>query len=128
MLHIYNEGDKVKVWPAPGHEAQLEPPAVVETPAGFQFRPGRLIPKEGAEVAWTPWLQEMARSGAVLFSDPGEGGCKVTQAKRVRHPHERCQFTGKPAYELGASCEDELAHWGALGFKGGKLAAKKEAK
>jgi hypothetical protein len=66
--------------------------------------------RPGQTVKWSAWLQEMARQGAVLFSDPS---ANYAQAQHVRHPHE-CGPDGKPAVAGGAHCAEELAHWRAL--------------
>lgn len=118
MLHLLREGDKVKVWPTPGHSVYATPPSLLDTPTGPQMLPGRLLSADGEELSWTVWLAEMARSGALCFSDP----TNYTRAVHVRHPHE-CGPDGKPAHLGGANSQAELAHWEALGHKGAKLAA-----
>lgn len=120
MLHLFRVGDKVKVWPRPGRNVPSAPPQVIETPSGPQMLLARDLKPEGQEVAWSEWLQEMARHGDVFFSDPrgekqgGEkGAAGIAAAAHVRHPHE-CGADGKPAVECGAKSEAELAHWQAL--------------
>ena len=118
MLHLLNVGDKVKVWPRPGREVPSAPPTAIETPAGIQILLARGL-RDGEEVLWSAWLQEQARQGDVLFSDP-DGGKAIRAATHVRHPHE-CGADGKPAHEGGANSAEELAHWKALGHEGGKM-------
>lgn len=120
MLHLLNVGDKVKVWPRPGREVPSAPPTAIETPAGVQILLARSLRSDGEEVRWSAWLQEQARQGDVLFSDPGAKGEGIRAAVHVRHPHE-CGTDGKPAHEGGANSPEELAHWKALGHEGGKM-------
>lgn len=120
MLHVLREGDRVKIWPAPGHSVPLSPPVILETADGKQsVMPSRNLDPKGEEVVWSLWLHDHARGGALLFSDPHSGG-GMREAQHVRHPHE-VGPDGKPAHESGALSEHELAHWEALGHKGAKL-------
>jgi hypothetical protein len=109
MLHTLNAGDEVKVWPRPGTTVHAAPPSVIETPSGVQILPAPVL-RPGQTVRWSAWLQEMARQGAVLFSDPS---VSFVQATHVRHPHE-CGPDGKPAVAGGAHSPEELEHWRAL--------------
>lgn len=120
MLHLFRVGDKVKVWPRPGHDVPSAPPQTIETPAGPQTLLARPLKPEGQVVEWSAWLQEMARHGGVFMTDPRseeDGGPKgsegIVAAVHVRHPHE-CGPDGKPAVAGGAASEAELAHWQAL--------------
>jgi len=120
MLHILREGQKVKLWPAPGA-------SVFKGPGTFEER--TLSSKEGAqtvllhvpalrlapgeEVVWSEFWAEMARSGCVLFTDPSKNYAK---ALHVRHPHE-VGADGKTALEAGPDSAEEAAHWRALGHE-----------
>ncbi len=53
-------GDTVHVWPALGDRVRSHDPAIVN----------RYLPPEGADLPWTPWLQERFHEGHVTLSDP----------------------------------------------------------
>src|SRR4051812_24373070 len=93
MYEQFKEGDTVKVWPTPGHRA----PANANTP-------DRFIDPVGEEVVWSEWTHFLARSGAIVFSDPSE---HYDRAQHQLHPHEWVAEHRKPAMHLN---EDELAH------------------
>lgn len=59
MLHDLKIGQTVHVWPRPGVRVLVDPQI-----------PGRFLPADGADVAWSPWWQRRASDGSVLLSNP----------------------------------------------------------
>lgn len=53
-----NVGDRVKVWPAPGHPVR----ELHDNP--------RLLPADGVVCTWSPWLESKQGSGEVYLTDP----------------------------------------------------------
>jgi hypothetical protein len=59
MLHDIKIGQVVRVWPRTGLRVLVDPQI-----------PGRFLPDEGADVAWSPWWQSRASDGSVLLTSP----------------------------------------------------------
>jgi hypothetical protein len=121
MLHTLNKGDKVKVWPRPGLTVKVGP----EVMSGGKMLPVRALAAEGETVLWSEWFHDLAKGGALFFSDPNAGG-GVQHAKHVRHPNESSE-NDKPAHAGGAHSAEELAHWAAFGLKDAKLSERAKA-
>lgn len=129
MIHLLRTGDRIKIWPVPGARVKVGPDGQtireVNTPYGRDVVPtlveARLLKPEGEIVEWSAWWLDMAKHGAITFSDPrheedggpkGSGGLR--KAINVRHPHE-VGADGKTALESGPASEHEAAHWVAMG-------------
>lgn len=53
-------GVVVHVWPMPGPRVRSHDPAILN----------RYLPPEGADLPWSPWLEEMHGQGHVSLTDP----------------------------------------------------------
>lgn len=131
MIHLLRTGDKVKIWPMPGARVKVAPDGMtlreVNTKQGGKdivptLVESRLLAAEGETVEWSAWWLDLAKHGAIAFTDPRhekDGGPKgaggLRHAQNVRHPHE-VGADGKTALESGPSSEHEAAHWIALGI------------
>lgn len=56
MLSDLKVGQTVRVWPRPGLRVLVDP-----------RMPGRFLPDEGADVAWSCWWHRRALDGSVVF-------------------------------------------------------------
>lgn len=59
MLHDLKVGQTVHVWPRPGLRVLVDAQI-----------PGRFLPDDGADVAWSSWWLRRASDGSVLITDP----------------------------------------------------------
>jgi len=93
MIHLLNKGDRVKVWPRPGLTVRKHPDVF----NGSAMLPAPALSPAGEDVAWSEWYLDLAKGGALYFSDPrhednggpaGSGG--VRHAAHV-HPQAEGQ-------------------------------------
>ncbi len=90
MIHTFNKGDKVKVWPRPGLRVKIGPDQM----SNSKMLESRTLDPAGEEVAWSEWFHDLAKGGALYFSDPRpEAGGGVRQAEHV-HP-QAAEMAGK---------------------------------
>lgn len=64
MLGLPEHGQRVRVYPFPGRQAQLDERPVDAMGAG------RFIPKGGADVIWSPFMHSQLLGGALLLHPP----------------------------------------------------------
>lgn len=102
MLHTLKEGQRVKVWPMPGLRVKVAPDHVRDVGGKPTLVEQRVLSAAGEEVTWSLWWHDLARGGAVAFSDPSV----IAHATHQRHPHEWVADFKKPAMHL---TDDELA-------------------
>jgi hypothetical protein len=83
MLHMLKNGDRVTVWPMPGLRVKVGPDSHRDINGVPTLVEARLLSDKGEEVEWSSWWHDLARGGALAFSDPKT----ITQCKHV-HPDD----------------------------------------